>query len=301
MNGFGAWPGLRRRGQVVALLLTALLSCPSAWAGRTGQECSGEAPTLEALDKGLRLAQATEQALQAGGARVWVLARAGQDLSRYGLRWSHLGFAYQAETGGPWRVLHKLNDCGGDRGPLYRQGLAEFFLDSPHRYEAVALSLSATAQAALLPQLSDNAALQRLHEPRYSMLAYPWATRYQQSNQWALETLAAALQPDLQSRAQAQAWLRARAYEPTRLHLDTLTRLGARLSRANIAFDDHPDAQRYAGQIDTVSADSVLQWLSRTGLGGRHMVIGLPGDGGAGDTGGEAACERPQHKGRSGL
>ena len=45
----------------------------------------------------------------------------------------------------------------------------------------------------LLPVLRDNTAAARLHEPRYNMLAYPWATRYQQSNQWALETLAGAM------------------------------------------------------------------------------------------------------------
>ena len=44
-----------------------------------------------------------------------------------GCGWSHVGWAYK--DGEAWRVVHKLNQCGTPRGDLYRQGLAEFFLD----------------------------------------------------------------------------------------------------------------------------------------------------------------------------
>jgi hypothetical protein len=30
-----------------------------------------------------------------------------------------------------------------------------------------------------------------------------------------------------------------------------------------VAFDDPPDAKRFAGRIETVTADSVVAWLSR--------------------------------------
>ncbi|KAB2899078.1 MAG: DUF2145 domain-containing protein, partial [Burkholderiaceae bacterium] len=39
--------------------------------------------------------QRTARALDASGAQVVVLGRAGQDLSKYGLRYSHLGWAYK--------------------------------------------------------------------------------------------------------------------------------------------------------------------------------------------------------------
>ena len=70
------------------------------------------------------------------GAQVVALGRAGQDLSKYGLRYSHFGWAYKTSEG-PWRVAHKLNECGTAVGYLYRQGLGEFFLDDLWRYEAV--------------------------------------------------------------------------------------------------------------------------------------------------------------------
>jgi hypothetical protein len=227
------------------------------------------------VERGMALANTTAQRLDATGAQVVVLARAGQDLSKYGLAWSHFGFAYR-EGDGPksyWRVVHKLNHCGTSHAAIYRQGLAEFFLDKPQRYEAAFVPLSADAQSRLLPLLRDNRRVALVHEPRYNMVAYPWATQYQQSNQWALETLAGAMDESATTRPRAQAWLQLRGYEPTTLRIDPLTRLGGRLTRANIAFDDHPNSKRFSDRIETVTVDSVFAWLQRSGLGETPVVV----------------------------
>lgn len=258
---------LRPRLLLAATLLAALLG--AAVQAQAGTACTEQAPSAEAVTRGMNLAQATAKALEASGAQVVVLARAGQDLSAYGLRWSHLGFAYRAGgPGTPWRVLHKLNHCGTADAALYRQGLGEFFLDQPHRYEAAWVLPSAAVQAALLPLLQDNAAAIRMHTPAYNMVAYPWAQRYQQSNQWAIETLAAAMEPAARDRSGAQAWLQLRGYQPTTLRIGPLSRLGARSTRANIAFDDHPNDKRFSDRIETVTVDSVFAWLERAGLAG---------------------------------
>ena len=246
------------------LLALALLATVAA--AHAGRPCEEQPLTARQVEQGLALAQATARQLDASGAQVVLLARAGQDLSKYGLQWSHLGFVYKDENVGAWRVMHKLNHCGTDRAALYRQGLGEFFLDRPYRYDAAFVVLQPSLQQALLPVLADNARVARLNERRYSMVAYPFATTYQQSNQWVLETLAAAAAPGLTSRREAQAWLRMQGYEPTDLHLSTLTRLGGRMTQANIAFDDHPGARRFAGHIDTVTVDSMFAWLPRARL-----------------------------------
>ena len=252
---------------LAAAALALALAAP-AHAGRT---CDEKPPTTAQVEQGLRLAEATLRALDASGADVAVLARAGQDLSAYGLRWSHLGFAYRQD--GVWRVMHKLNHCGTDHAALYRQGLGEFFLDNPFRYEAAFVVLQPELQQALLPVLADNTSVARLHEPRYSMVAYAFGTRYQQSNQWALETLAGAAAPGVVSRRAAQDWLQSQGYVPTDLRLSTLTRLGGRLTRANIAFDDHPSARRFSSHIDTVTVDSMFAWLQRTGLSQAPQLV----------------------------
>jgi hypothetical protein len=261
----------------LAAAVAGTLMAPPAHAGRL---CEERATTAQEVTQGMALAESTARALQRSGAQVVVLARAGQDLSRYQLRWSHLGLAYRSGDGASshWRIVHKLNHCGTAEGALYRQGLGEFFLDHPHRYEAAFVALTPDAQAHLLPVLRSDAELSRWHEPRYNMVAYPWATRYQQSNQWVIETMAGALDPTAalgpRARAQAQAWLGVQGYEPHVLRLGALTRLSVRVGMAHVAFDDHPHHKRFADRIETVTADLVFEWLARSGLGeGRPTIV----------------------------
>jgi len=248
-----------------ALLIAAALPA------QAGRNCEARQPDADTVVRAMDLAGRTARALDATGADVVVLARAGQDLRKYKLRYSHLGLAYR--DGGTWRVMHKLNHCGSARADLFRQGLGEFFLDDLFEYQAGYAVLSPELQAHLLPLLRDNARATRLHTPAYNMLAYPWATRYQQSNQWALETLAFAQDPSASTRERAQDWLQARGYEPTALSIGALTRLGARATAANIAFDDHPNSKRFSDRIETVTVDSVFAWLERSGLATPMQVL----------------------------
>ena len=265
--------------RVRVFLAAALLGCTMAMvatAAYAGRNCdAAQPPTAINVQRAFDLAARTATALDATGAQVVVLARNGQDLRKYGLRWSHLGFAYRDgnTAGSPWRVVHKLNACGSARGDVYRQGLGEFFLDDLFRYEAAVVVPTAEVQTRLAALLADDVAVARMHIPDYSMLAYPWAQRYQQSNQWAIETLAFALEPGAGTRERAQAWLQFKGYEPTTLNIPALTRLGARVGTANIAFDDHPSEKRYSDRIETVTVDSVFTWLERSGLGGPVKVL----------------------------
>ncbi|MDB5928863.1 MAG: hypothetical protein JWR60_570 [Polaromonas sp.] len=254
--------------RLVTLLLLAgsLGLAPAAWAGRS---CEARKPSAQSVERGLALAQKTLAALNASGDKVVLLARAGQDLSKYGLRYSHLGLAYQlpdGQGGMTWRVLHKLNGCGTPDSAIYRQGLGEFFLDDPWRYEAAWLAPTPEVQAQLLQLLQDTPRALRLHHKPYSIVSYAWGRKYQQSNQWAIETLAAAVAPGITSREKAQAWLQFKGYEPTTLKVGPLTRLGGRMTAANVAFDDHPNDKRFSDRIETVTADSVFDWLPRAQL-----------------------------------
>lgn len=253
------------RAPLLACALAAVLAAPA----HAGRPCEDHPPTVASLRQGMALAQRTSEALDAeharSGARVVLLARAGQDLRKYDLRYSHAGWAYKTPEG-PWRVLHKLNHCGAASAALYRQGLGEFFLDSPWRYEASWVTPVPALQDALYAALTDPQAQRALHVPAYSMVSYAWGQRYQQSNQWAVEWMAAALERGVRTREQAQAWMRFKGYEPTTLKLGALTRLGGRLTRANVAFDDHPPEKRFGDRIETVTVDSLWQWLPRAGL-----------------------------------
>jgi hypothetical protein len=261
-----------RRPALVAALCAAVwlaISLPA----QAGANCEAVKLTARQMSAALELAARTSHWLDASGAQVVVLARAGQNLDQWGLKYSHLGFAYHDDDAKTWRVVHKLNQCGTDRAELYRQGLAEFYLDDLYRYEGAAVVLKPEIQKALLPLLKDNYQVAILHTRAYSMVAYPWAQKYQQSNQWALETLALAVEPSVTGRSRAQAWLQFKGYQPSVLNIGPFTRMGARVSRANVAFDDHPNEKRYAGRIETVTVDSVFNFLKASNLGTDAEVL----------------------------
>lgn len=244
-----------------AILICGMLAPVFAQAGRS---CEENRPTPETIERGLNLAAQTLKALDASGQDVVMIARSGQDLSRYGIRYSHLGFAYrQADGNGGhvWRILHKLNQCGTNQSAIYRQGLAEFFLDDLWRYEAAYVVPTAAIQKRLLALFAEDAQAIRLHQRQYSIVSYAWGRKYQQSNQWVLETLAMAMSSDIGSRQGAQAWLQAHGYRPAAIRIGALSRLGARISKANVAFDDHPPEKRFADIIETVTVDSVFSWM----------------------------------------
>jgi len=263
-----------RAGRVTLAIAVLATLAALATTAQAGRPCEEKPADPRAIAQGMNLAVATAQQLDASGAQVLMLARAGQDLGKYGLRWSHLGFVYRETVNGKpgWRVLHKLNHCGTAESALYRQGLGEFFLDSPHRYEAAFVALDASLQARLLPILRDNQRSAMLNEPRYNMVAYPWSTRYQQSNQWAIETLAMAAD-GASDRTRAQDWLQRNGYQPSTLKLGAFTRLGARATTANVAFDDHPNEKRFADRIETATVDSIFAWLPRAGLGHAPVTV----------------------------
>ncbi len=258
--------------------LISALACAS-FAANAGRSCDApKPPAPQMIMQGMNLAEKTFKALEAehakSGVKVVVLARAGQDLSKYGLHYSHLGFAYKAPDG-RWLIAHKLNTCGTAEASLYKQGLGEFFLDDLFRFEAAWVVPSQGVQDKLHAALLNESRIKAMHAKPYSMVSYAWATKYQQSNQWAIETLAAAMDGDIRTRSQAQAWLQLKNYAPTTLNISLLTRLGGRITQANIEFDDHPSVKRFSDRIETVTVDSVFEWLSRTGLAAAPVRLGL--------------------------
>lgn len=260
-------------------LLGACMAFGLSMHALAGRSCDApKPPSPQTITQGMNLAEKTLRALEAehakSGAKVVVLARAGQDLSKYGLKYSHLGLAYKARDG-RWLVAHKLNTCGTDEADLYRQGLGEFFLDDLFRFEAAWIVPTKEVQEKVHALLLDDQRVKALHIKPYSMVSYVWGTKYQQSNQWAIETLASAMEGSIRTRDQAQAWLQFKGYTPTTLNLPPLTRLGGRITQANVAFDDHPAKKRFSDRIESVTVDSVFAWMPRAGLGAAPVAMKL--------------------------
>jgi hypothetical protein len=264
----GAWTWSRLLG---ALWLCCLLASGSAQAGHP---CEAKEPDANTVLQALELAQKSFIALDKTGAQVAMIARVGQDLSKYHLRYSHMGFVWRDHPAGRWTVVHELNQCGTAESALYNEGLGNFFLDDLFAFETLIIIPNPAVQHRLAAMLESSMPLQ-LHADHYNMLAYPFSTRYQNSNQWLLEVFAAANDVRIRDRAQAQNWLKLADYQPITLEIPTLTRLGARLFRANVEFDDHPVERRIAGQIDTVTVESVVGFLARRDPQLQEMTLTL--------------------------
>jgi len=240
---------------------------------QAGRGCEVKKPAAQAFVSAMRLAENTRSALEASHAQVAIIGRVGQDLSAYGLRYSHVAYVWRDHPKGRWLVVHELNRCGTASSALYDQGLANFFLDDLYAYEAVVLIPSAQSQARIAAALGSQLG-NRMHSARYNMLAYPFSTAYQNSNQWVLETYAASTgEGAIADRGRAQAWLRYAGYSPSMLFIPATKRLGARLFSANIAFDDHPFARRAAGRIDTVTVESILSFIRQREPQARELLV----------------------------
>lgn len=268
---FPAWRRALASLRCVAVLLAVVFAATPAHAG---QGCDEAPLTVDAVRQSMALAQRSVADLEASGARVAMIARAGQDLSKYGVEYSHMAIVVRDHPAGRWTVVHELNDCGSARSGLFDEGMGNFFLTSLYRYRALLVIPGAALQQRLLERMTPTIE-RRMHEPRYNMLSYVYSTRYQNSNQWILEMLAAADAPpgQVETRLEAQAWLKRIGYQPPTVEVGAAERLGARLFRANVAFDDHPFGRRMAGQIDTVTVDAVLRLVRRIDTQARLSTI----------------------------
>ena len=247
----------------MAVLTTLLASFGlAAWAGEPA--CQVGLPTVDAVAKAAAAARRLERALDETGADVAVVGRVGADLSRHGISYTHAGIVWRDDPAGRWQVTHVLNDCGGPRSRLYRQGLVNFFLDDPLNYDTLLLVPSEPVRRALAARLRGGAS-GALHEPSYSALAYPFRATYQNSNQFVLENLALARAGALEGgRDAAIGTLRESGFQPDTVKLSATERLGGGF-RANLRFDDHPRAEEAARAYSVVTVAAVERWMAATG------------------------------------
>ena len=267
MTGWG-----RRRfnslllGGLLALLTTV------AWAGTA---CTEKPLTPEGLANASRLGAKVFETLERSSAQVVILGRVGADLSKYGLRFSHVGFAIREHSQGRWTVIHLLNRCGTDVSGLYDEGLIHFFLDDPFAYEALIAVPSPGVRQDLVSALRSPL-VWRLHQPRYNTIAHPQSPDFQNSNQWLLElTVAALAKGAVHHRSEAQHHPLMQSYQPETIRIDRLTRIGGGLFKANLTFTDHPLADRLKGEYQTVTVRSVIRFLQRSGWLERMQFVDL--------------------------
>lgn len=197
-------------------------------------------------DRRLRLVAQLRQELQASGAEVALVSRSGVDLSRFDQRYSHAGIALKHSPNTPWSVRQLYYACDEGRPRLFDQGLAGFLLaadDAPSGHVSVVF-LPPQAAAALATAALDRRRSLQILAADYSANAHAFSTRYQNCNQWVAELMAAAWGGlgEGASRAQAQAWLQARGFEPHRFEAGSWWLAWVARLVPLLHHDDHPQA-----------------------------------------------------------
>lgn len=243
------------------LVLSALCLCGPAWAG---QDCGERAaPTAQALARGLALGERVRERLEASGASVALVARVGLNLSEFGQRYTHMGVAVRDHVRRRWLALHLFNPCGKAESEISVQPLEQFFEVDLFEVEALAVTPSYALQAALRDVFMNPATTRALHKPAYNMIAHPFNTRFQNSNQWILEMTAMALDRGaVKDRASAQSWLMSAGFEPGAIRIPNLRRAGARLFSPHVSFSDHTQEEYEKQAYLVITVDSIVRFLA---------------------------------------
>jgi hypothetical protein len=250
-----------------AVALVALALAIATPAANAGTACTEHAPTAPAMAQAAASALRVRDALEAEDAPVALLARAGTDLAKYGLHYSHAAFVVRDHPAGRWTVVHLLNECGTDHSSLYAQGLVNYFADD--------LVMQDVRVAWLPPDVADRLArdltganVRALHDRDYNVIARYDSRRTQNSTAWVLEMLAVAYAPPgvALDRTRAQAIARGTGFVPDRIHIPYSRRVLGGLFSANTDFTDHPVATRLSGDYPVVTVRSILRWLQANGL-----------------------------------
>jgi len=258
------------------LVLSAAAS--SAWAGLpTFCEREREISATE-QDRVLRFAAVVKQELARSGARVALVARAGVDLSRFDLLYSHAGIALRDNPGGPWAVRQLYYACDDARPHLFDQGVSGFALgaDAPAKGHIAMLFLPDEDSALLEQAALDKRTALALLAGKYSANAYAWDTRYQNCNQWVAEMLASAwgrIDGHGDTRAHAQAWLRAQDYVAGPVRVPSHWMMFAGQFVPLLHVDDHPVDDLHALALQVSVPASIEAFVQRRAPTARRVEV----------------------------
>lgn len=250
---------------IAALLLS---SGSAAWAGLPTFCERPREITAREQDRVLRFAGAVKAELERSGQRVALIARAGVDLSRFGLVYSHAGVALKDNPGSPWGVRQLYYACEEARPRLFDQGMAGFALgaDAPAHGHVSLLFLPDEPSAQLEKAALDKPLALSLLAGQYSANAYAFGTRYQNCNGWVAELLASAwghLAAGAHAREGAQDWLRAQGYVAGPVRIPSHLLMFAGQFVPLVHMDDHPVEDIHALALQVSVPDAIEGFVRR--------------------------------------
>ena len=245
--------------------LWTVLGAQAVWA--VSSEFCDDPPALNAVqsDHLLSFASLVRNQLDRHPQNLALISRSGLNLALIGQRYSHSGWTQHLdEPNSAWEVRQLYYACQDQRPRLFDQGLSAF-VKGTHDPDLGFVSLvwlPLGASAVVTPRIVDKPTALAMLGTDYSANAYPFSERYQNCNQWTLEMLA-----PFENRAQAQAWLQAQHYTPSRINLYMPPLLWFSQLSPWLHTDDHPDSDWDKAQFSVSLPESLeafvhQQWPS---------------------------------------
>lgn len=222
--------------------------------------------------------------------------RSWMDKSR-SMEYSHIGIALKNHTKSDknyhWEVMHLLWTCEkdpvrgvaeGDRSYIWEEGMGALFADDMKEYKAQILVPQQKIQDRIEKFLLKSKVGARWHNSKYNAAALSNDLDQQNSNQWVLEVLAAALKPENQinDREGAQQILRETGYMETKVTPKGLFSLITlpfvrKLLPGTICMKRQPYFSQGFGEV--ISVLSIEEYMKRNQLLVRDpVVVQLPDD-----------------------
>lgn len=271
---------LPRRAAVVLRVAVAALALSASAAASAGMPvfCErGKEVSAAEQDRVLRFAGTVKRELEASGGSVALIARAGLDLSRFDLLYSHAGVALK-EADSAWTVRQLYYACDESRPRIFDQGVAGFALgaDAPGRGHVSLVFLDRDEAAQLEQAARDKPLALALLAGRYSANAYAFGTRYQNCNQWVAELLASAwggIDRREKPREQAQDWLREQGYSAGPVKLKSRWLMFAGQFVPLVHLDDHPVDDLYALSLRVSVPASIENFAHRRSPQARRVEL----------------------------
>lgn len=265
-----------------------LLVASFVQAAGSGTGCETTPPTPEAYSKAIQLGYQTQLKLEQlhaqNGDTVVLISRAGSNTpdkrfnNRVGEFWryTHAGLAFRDHPNGQWSVVHLLNTCN-ESSDIFVQGLMRFSLDKPVMYSNAIGLLHPLLQVRLNEVVLQSQLSKAMHEgdDQYSSISSPYNLIYQNSNEYILTLLGAAIAPAEQQPMNAdqskQFFLTSgmhKAFTPEIVKVGFLERVGKAVGvgPGNARLDDHTKKERRKGPFEMVSAGSLYDMLAKMGL-----------------------------------
>lgn len=267
---------------VAACLALILASFSFADSKGSGLGCNDIKMGPEGVQKAAQLATKLEQDLEqrrlANGTNVVMLARVGSNspVERFKARVSdywrhtHAALASHSDENG-WRITHLLNSCG-NQSDVYNHSLMQFFLDDPYQYRVMVAEPNLALQARLYDVLeTKKMAAAYFNQSTYSSVSQPFNTQRQNSNEFILDVLVAAMAPEntVFTREQSKAYLNANLkmkVRPELVEVGGLENFGISLGFGpdNATLDDHTKREIKRGELKMVSVGTLHEFLVRT-------------------------------------